>query len=163
MWLIGSPCDTLPYNGKLPTLRECFKAFFKKLRDGTGTCSAQQAARETIVELAEIWEKAAIPTQALRDATEKLVSKYKKWRRLEKDAKLNNKKVQEKRKELEETLNRTFDIGHKNAQQLIEIKEDLLFYKSMLKDRKGFMKGIDRRWCQKQEQVLGTKTARSRW
>ncbi|KAE8740149.1 hypothetical protein FOCC_FOCC014347 [Frankliniella occidentalis] len=39
-----------------------------------------------------------------------------------------------------------FDIGHKDAFQIMTIQEDIDFYKSMQTGRQGFMLGIDAKY-----------------
>jgi hypothetical protein len=108
-------------------------------------------ARETANELCELWKKANIPALAPKDASERLLNVYQQYRSLLKD-KHSSRPIHVKRREdFIAKLDRLFDIGLKNAMELIDIEEDRLFYISMRGDRKGYMGGLDRKWVMKQE------------
>lgn len=151
VWLVGNESKHLPGNGKLPTLREVLKVFFYNLHCSPGSMSAADAARITIKELLVVWGKSNIPTQEVRAAIKKLLTAYENYRALGKDKNKTSEKSVFAREEFSKVLDRLFDIGCKDALSKITVEEDKLFYMSMKTDRKGYMAGIDIKWCKRLE------------
>jgi hypothetical protein len=152
-WLIGccsSSDATLPQYGKLPTTREVLKCILAKNRATPGTANSEYAARETMKALMSIWACANIPTQDFDNASKRLHGLYEHYRALMKVKHRKGDLYEKRRQDFVTKLDRTYDIGHKDALSVMTVEEDRLFYTDMLTERKGYMAGIDLHWCREQ-------------
>ncbi|KAK3924129.1 DNA-directed RNA polymerase subunit beta'' [Frankliniella fusca] len=156
-WLIG-PCSSVDLSfpaatRKLPTTHEVLRTFFAHLGASSGAESATSAARKTTLKLLPLWEAAGVPTAEVRNIIQKIVGVYKRYRGLVKDKHLSGV-VKKKGSKLGQTheknreqflmdISKLFDIGHKNALNMMKNQEDIQFYKSMQSDRKAYMIGLD--------------------
>ena len=76
---------------------------------------------------------------------------YSEWVELKKSHKNPTTK---KRDKFIDSLNKLFDIGRSDAEELMKVEVDILFYRSMKADRVASMAAVDRKWVKKEESKL---------
>lgn len=146
--------ESLMRLNQLPTLRQVLLRYHHILNESK---NVKDSARVLIQELLEVWGKSGIPTRQQNHCIEKLIKFHKNWLLLKKN-KGRDSEAQKKRENLfTEELDKTFDIAHTSAMNLIKIVEDRAFLIDQRGERKMIMTSIDKKLEKTKERSLKRK------
>jgi len=157
IWLIGCSTDRIHGETKLPTLRSVLQLVLHFHKPPSVTL--RDACGQAVDKLLPFWTRGGVPTVGKKFAIDKLVKIHSEWVDLKK---CRTRPTTEKRDKFISSLDKLFDIGPANAEKIIKIEEDKLFYESMKNDRKASMTSVDRKWAAKQETLMKKRLKRQK-
>ena len=160
VWLVGVVNATFPRSSQLPTLRDTLAVFFH--HHSNRELSLKECARQTISQLTDIWNKAALSTSRSYDTETRLLKIRKEWQGLKKAYKRRSKQQIDKEDAFSNKLDRLFDIAPCDAETIINIPEDLEFLQDQRNDRKLFMGREDIEWSKSKRARLDREESLSR-
>jgi len=163
-WLIGCESPKLCGENRLPVLRNVLQYVLHLHYQQKETI--RDSCRLAVEALVPFFIRAGFETDHLIEvkyACDKLVKKFEEWIHLKKSM---NRKTNPRREAFKSSLDKLFDLGRKDAMNLIKLEEDRAFYKSMKEDRLATMSGVDmklaRRKARKEKKDEGMRKLKRR-
>lgn len=148
-WLIGCASERIKGETRLPTLRSVLQLVLHLHKPPSVTL--RDACDQVVEKLLPFWVRGGVPTVGKKFAVDKLVKIHSEWVDLKKCRK---RPTTEKRERFIASLDKLFDISRADAENLVKIEEDKLFYQSMKQDRKACMTTVDTAWARRQQKKL---------
>lgn len=140
-YLIGSVEEVIT-GSKLPSKKQVLQVFIYHHLQQKKT--KKDAAKYTLVEVENFWERARIPVQKPQRAKENILRLYEKWVNLKKNKNRKSKTQKDNETKFADSLDNLFDIAHANALSMISIEEDREFLKAQREaGRRGYMTSTD--------------------
>jgi len=131
IYLIGFTNDVI-HGSRLPSRKQTLQFFFYQLKANQKT--VRESAHITIEHVAQFWNKAHLPMTTMQHAIGRLEKMYAEWRNLQKASKRGGPTQIAKEETFLESLEKTFNIAHADAEVLIQNPEDKAFLQAQLGD-----------------------------